>query len=514
MKKIFVLITATALCITAGAQVRQSVRTESQNPAYARQYIELIASGEPLRSAAWGMKAITAGGDTLVDYMSMQKLVPASNTKLISTGLAMDALGAGYQFKTSIGYTGEIDAEGNLHGDLYIIGGGDPTLASRDSIATYIDSIFAEWMKALKSAGVKHIDGRIIGDGRFFEGMPDRNSWNWEDLGTYYGTGGNGLCFYRNVKDWQATAGPSIGSPVKFVEGYPDTPWMSVSFPCTTGEKGIGDQLYLYTSELAPIAEMRGSFGIDRASKKVECSNKYGAMTCALYFSRYLAKYGIEASGGYADVDTYGTIREDLRTGKTGGKAASTEDMTIVKTTLSPSLKRISRITNYRSDNFYAETILRILGKEKTGSALYDSCLVAQSEAFERIGVDDSYGARFVDGSGLSRENYVSADFMCRYLRAMMDRPVFGDWVETLLQPGYNSYETRLSGESKALKDRIYMKSGSMDGVRCYSGYIMPTDGAKEDTIIFSILTNTCDAPTWKVAGIIDNIIAMLAHQN
>jgi len=190
------------------------------------------------------------------------------------------------------------------------------------------------------------------------------------------------------------------------------------------------------------------------------------------------------------------------------------DEVNIICTTESPSLKRIARITNFRSDNFYAESLMRMLAKEKTGSASYDSCSVAVSKVLESIGVDSSYGINIVDGSGLSRENHMSPDFFCRYLKAMMSSPSFPDFVETLLSPGKGDYSSRLQDESDSLKKRIFMKSGSMSGVRCFSGYITPSDGSKDDTIIFSVMVNNYDGPTWKLNGQLDKIIALIASMN
>ena len=485
----------------------------SQSPNAIRDYIRVINTTEPERSAHMGVMAMTFAGDTLVAYNPYHKLLPASNTKLISTGLALNELGADYKFSTSIGYSGTIQ-DGVLNGDLYIIGGGDPTLASKDSITTYIDGFFAKWYTAMKDAGIRRISGHIIGDGRFFDGPIESDSWEYSDLGTYYGTGGDGLCFYRNTQDIKVQAGAKVGDPVKWEVDYPQTPWMRYYFPCTTGRKGSGDNLYLYTTDLSTIAEMRGSFAIDRAPTKEECSNKYGARTCAHYFGEYLRKYSVVAEKGIADIDSEGYIREDLLLRTRAGKAVPQEDLTVLTTTYSPTLKKIAKMTNWRSDNFYAETLLRILSRERTGSACYDSCQVAETRAIEKIGVDPSYGAHIVDGSGLARNNYISPDFFCRYLRAMMNTDVFEDFVGTLQQPGQGSYSARLQNDPISVKSRIYMKSGSMGGVRCFSGYIVPSDGGKEDTIVFSVLVNNYTGPSWKIMGQIDRIIAMLAGMN
>ena len=58
------------------------------------------------------------------------------------------------------------------------------------------------------------------------------------------------------------------------------------------------------------------------------------------------------------------------------------------------------------------------------------------------------------------------------------------------------------------------MKSGSMNGVRCFSGYILPSSGRAEETIVFSILTNNAVAPSSQVYPLLDAMIESLANEN
>jgi D-alanyl-D-alanine carboxypeptidase/D-alanyl-D-alanine-endopeptidase (penicillin-binding protein 4) len=97
----------------------------------------------------------------------------------------------------------------------------------------------------------------------------------------------------------------------------------------------------------------------------------------------------------------------------------------------------------------------------------------------------------------------------------MMSSPYFEDYIYSIPSPGSNG---TLAGNMKnspaEMKSRIKVKSGSMEGVRCYSGYIIPTEGCKDDTIVFSIMVNNCTAPTWKVRQLLDKIMATLAASN
>lgn len=488
--------------LAAALMMMAETAASAQNPQKStlQEEVEAITADPALGEAVMSICARTGDGRLLVDINADNMVMPASNMKLITTGAAMHHLGPDHRFSTSIGYDGEI-IDGVLYGDLYIVGGGDPTIGSRDSIATDITITFSRWEAEVRKAGIRRIAGRIIGDGRYFDGMAEHPSWLWSDIGTYYGAGATGLMFYENVQSFEVSAGKAPGEPVNIKPSYPDVPWMEFRYACETGKAGTGDQLYMYASDLAPVAEIRGTFGVDRAAKRVDCSNKFPEYTCASYFTDFLRSKGIPCSEGPADFR--------LCTG-----TAPADSITIIGKTLSPSLKRIIFETNHASNNLYAETLLRHLGRNMRNSACYDSCHVALNNMFRSFGIDGK-GASVADGSGLSRQNYVSSDFMCRFLEAMMSSPCFEEFAGSLPSPGSaGTLAYNMSKSPKEIKERIKVKSGSMNGVRCYSGYIIPTEGCKDDTIIFSIMINNCTSPSWKVRPLMDKIMAALAAAN
>lgn len=490
-------------------QIPSSKKTHAKTKA--QRYVESISRSEALKSSVFGVLAVTEGGDTLAVWNCDQRMVPASTMKLITTGMAVHRLGADFKYVTRLGYSGSID-EGDLDGDLYIIGGGDPTIASKDSIAIPRAELFRQWKSFLDKAGIKRIKGRVIGDGRYFDGPMEHDTWSYQDIGTAYGTGLNGLSFYENAQDFRVSAGPSVGSPVNVSVAFPDTPWMKFEYPCRTAPAGTGDQLYLFNTEFAPRAEVRGSFAIDRKPRTEEFSNRFGAYTCAHYFSTYLKTKGVEVIGGPADVRN-GRIRTDLSSSEYGPFASKVDDLNILGQTYSPTLRSIARETNLKSDNFYAETLFRTLGRRLHHSASYDSSYVAVNEVMKSLGVsvDD---VRIVDGSGLARHNYVSPSFFVRFLSAMMDSPSFGDYIQTIGRPGDRHYESRLREAPASVKSRVHLKSGSMNGVRCFSGYIEPSAGSKAETIIFSVMTNNSLVPASRIDPAIDRIITLLAADN
>jgi D-alanyl-D-alanine carboxypeptidase/D-alanyl-D-alanine-endopeptidase (penicillin-binding protein 4) len=505
------LIISFSLCLAVSshaqtAGLEQAVKTFASDPVFSHAHI--------------GIKAVRADGECIVEYNEEKMLAPASNMKLISTGAALFSLGPEYRFSTELAYDGHI-SDGVLHGSLYIVGGADPVLGSKDSVAVVLTETFSQWEQAVRRAGITRIEGRIIGDGRWLDGMGSDPTWQQEDLGTYYGTSVSGLMFYENMMSFSVSAGASVGEPVKIAPYYPSCSWMEFRYPCTTGGKGTGDKLYMYASEFAPIAEIRGTFGVDRAAKRLDCCNMFPEYTCAVYFKNYLASKGISCSGGAAD---FKLRREWISSGvQPCGLGTDGDSLKVIDRFYSPSLARIAFKTNHESNNLLAETLFRTLGKENRGSSCIDSSYVAMNTVLKKMHVGSS-GLSMQDGSGLSRVNLVSADFMCRFLGAMMDSPCFEEYLWSLPSPGGNgTLQYNMKGIPAEQRARFRVKSGSMNGVRCYSGYILPADfvfvagteipqEVKDKIIVFSILTNNCTSPSWKVRPMLDKMMLELAE--
>ena len=453
-----------------------------------QQKVDQAVTAEPLKGAVVGIMVQDMSGHVVAQREAGRRMVPASNLKLITTGTALHALGPDFRFETSLGYTGEIDADGTLHGDVYIVGGGDPTIGVIDTVAVKPDALFWRWKSLLKDAGISRIDGRIIGDGRAYEGHLENQSWSYDDTGTYYGAGCNALSFYENAIDYAVSAGVE-GEPVKVTQRYPDTPWMHFGNLTSTGPKGTGNSLYLYTTDLAPYAEMRGTFAVDRKQKLEHFANKYGALTCAYYFWQNLRSTGWTVSGGYADIDRGGYVR-----GRDFVPADKAGTPKLVGKSESPVLSRIVRQTNVLSDNFYAEAIFRQMGEKATGIAVYDSCRVAVADVLEDLVPGGLEGLRLEDGSGLSRLNTVSPAFLASFLRSMTRSRGFNAFLASLPKPGEGTVATLLPKLPAEKKARVRVKSGSMDGVLCYSGYILDESGNPK--FVFSLMVNGATAKT------------------
>lgn len=487
-----------------------------------QQKAEELTTKEAFANASVSIKAINGKGEVLADVSSEKLMVPASNMKLISTGTALVRLGSDFRYSTDIAHDGVI-SDGTLHGNLYIVGNGDPLIGSKDSLAVPLEKTFREWERIVRNAGIRNIEGYIVGDGRWLDGMSEEPSWQWSDIGAYYGTGMSGLNFYENMISFNVSVKSSGGEAVVDArQQYPSTSWMNIGNSGTVGEKSTGDRLYMYTSELAPVAEIKGTYAIDRGLKRVDFSNKYPEYTCAVYFKNHLEKNGITCTGGAADF----RLKNSWISGQKPPYGISPEgdSLKVIGTTYSPSLKDIAFKTNHESNNLLAETLFRTLGKSCCGDSSYEPSRTVCMEILKEM-MGSEYGpVRIQDGSGLSRQNLISADFICDFLQSMMGTECFEDFLWSLAVPAEDgSMRYNMTRYPKELRQRIRVKSGSMSNIRCYSGYILPSgytpahgspvpQEVREKTIIFSIMTGNFIAPTWKVSPPIEKLMEALAE--
>lgn len=465
-----------------------------------------------LKGATWGVLAVRLGGDTLAAYQADRRMVPASNVKVITAGTALHALGPDYRFRTDLAYSGRIE-DGVLKGDLYIIGGGDPTTASKYDCAVPMEELFAQWKQLLDNAGISAIEGTVIGDGRGWGGRTPAKDWSAEDIGFYYGAMPGALNFYENAQDFTVAPSDTVGLPVTVTPFFPEAPWMVFNHAARTGAKGSGDQLLYDASPAGPFGRMYGSFAVDRKSKVEECINHFPEYTCAWYFHRYLEEHGTPVSNAFAEISPYGRIRRDMLLYDDGEPAATLSEMTRLGGTQSPPLVRIVGEMLSRSDNFYAEAILKALGQDAYGRATTDSCLMAERRVLGSLGLKTDGAVQLRDGSGLSRTNYVSPAFFVRFLRTMARQGVYRDFRLSLPQPGQGTLVTRMTKADPSLKKRVWMKSGSMNGVRCFCGYVTPADGRTENTIVFSLMINNATASSAALNPVIDQLLVAIASE-
>ncbi len=144
-----------------------------------------------------------------------------------------------------------------------------------------------------------------------------------------------------------------------------------------------------------------------------------------------------------------------------------------------------------RSDNLYAESMLRLYGKETTGQGSTSSGASEEMKYWKKHGIDMS-GVEIIDGSGLSRSNRVTAKMMTGVLRDMADDV---DYVSYFPLAGQEGTLRKFLADTP-LDSYIALKTGSMSGIQCYAGYKLDDDFAPTHTVVVIVNDFRCDRST------------------
>lgn len=415
-------------------------------------------------------------------------MIPASVEKLITTGVGFARLGSGFRFTTKVAMRGNVDRDGVLHGNIYITGGGDPTLGSYRYRQTAQDSLFDGWLRALKRKGVRRIDGRVCYNVTIFDEQPMHDTWQWGDIGNYYGTGASALNFHENMFFVYFNAGNKIGHPATVVSVKPKNMEMHGVCEVTTAAETTGDNVTIYGGPYSKERLYRGTVPLGKQNFPVRGAMPDPPRSCADIFSAYLRTHGIGISSNsmqvYSQPDSLRSVVDQY----------SSEYYTI------------AQYTNLTSNNLYAESIFKYLGYKKYGIGTFDNGSRAVMDYLKEKGLSTS-GVRVIDGSGLSRSNALTADFLCRYLAVLTKEPFYEDFLSSLPKAGE-------SGTAKSLLPSlptgitVRVKTGTMDGVKTYAGYIITARG---ETLTFCIMSNGHDCSSQEVATKLGKILYRIA---
>src|SRR5438128_6743851 len=202
----FALIPSISTTTLAQSSVPQTSQSATQQPQ--TETVEALAArlsahiSQPrFAPAAWGVKIVSLdSGKTLFEHNPQKYFNPASNAKLYTAALALDRLGANHRLRTSLYSTARPDSSGTLKGDLIVYGRGDPTMAASLNGGDYFKPL-EPLVNNLVSAGVRRIDGDLVGDESYFATPAIGAGWEWDDLQEYYGAEASALTLNDNSLD-------------------------------------------------------------------------------------------------------------------------------------------------------------------------------------------------------------------------------------------------------------------------------------------------------------------------
>ena len=404
-------------------------------------------------------------GEPVFAANSNMGLATASTLKTITTITAFNLLGKDFQYQTLFGYSGSIGADGTLTGDVIIKGAGDPTLGSWRYDGTHESHILSLMTDALQKAGIKKINGRIIGDDSIFGSQSIPEGWIWMDVGNYYGAGTSGLCWRENQFDIKFKTG-RVDSPVHVLRTVPDMPYLDIKSELTNSPEGTGDKAYAFLPVGGKLMYLRGTYAEDQSKKAISVALPDPAFDAAFRLEDTLKRLGIVVTG---DPESTGTLTAKGQTTPVTGSNLTT--------ILSPPLSQIIYWLNQKSINLYAEQLLKTIAWKAGKQPTTQNGVEVEQNFWKAWGIDP-HSLNVVDGSGLSPGDRVTTMTMATVLQSAKKESWFPDFYESL--PTYNGMK---------------MKSGSILNVLTYAGY----QSYKGRELCFSIMVNNYNGSSKEV---------------
>ena len=403
-------------------------------------------------------------GKLMVEYNSNKTMIPASNMKIVTTGAALGILGTDHRFKTKLQYSGEITS-GVLNGDIYVKGGGDPTLGSNHDIARMdMDELLRDMVRAIKSAGIKEIKGKIIADATIFETQMLHSNWDWEDIGNYYGAGVCGLSVNDNQYRLYLSSGRYEGDETTVLKTDPRIPDLEFYNDVLSGPKGSGDNAYIFGGSYDNVRFLRGTIPPGRRSFSIR-----GAIPDPPHFMAY----SLDKKLNFEGIKTEGsptTIRRSRKDGQ-----PYTMERKDIKTYESPTIGQIVQVINQESNNLFADHLLKYMGYKQKGKGTFDAGVDAVMGYWRSKGLD-TRGMFMDDGSGLSRNNGIVPSQMTGMLNIIAKQSYFEEFKSSLAICGETGTMSTMC-RNTAAEGRVLGKSGTISRVRAYSGYFQSTKG-------------------------------------
>ncbi len=411
-----------------------------------------------LKNAKWGFVLYDPKTKKVISsYNESTPLIPASTTKLLTTESALNFVGEKFRWVTQLEYAGEIDEEGVLDGNLYIVGSGDPTLGTGKAGASTYSSIVKDFGYALAENGIKKVTGNIyVQTAVFKENKLAKLPANivWMEQKQYY---------------------------------LPVGTTMNIN---PANER-------LIAKKNNPFQDSKNFYYVSPYINQIVYADKFegGSFTTKIADAPYSLANALRASLIKSGIPVVGKVE---------GKIVdlTPEKRKVVTAYRSPMLADIVIDTNQRSDNALSEAMLRMLGFQRNGDQTLDSGRRAVLDHLNEIGFDVQ-GLSYLDGSGLSRGNTVTPIAQVKFLTDLMNEKYYKTFFESL----------PIAGQTGTLKKsfagigngQIFAKTGTLNKVKTLAGFVKTNTGR---TLAFSLMVNNYSGSVDQVKNRMEKILA------
>jgi D-alanyl-D-alanine carboxypeptidase/D-alanyl-D-alanine-endopeptidase (penicillin-binding protein 4) len=448
---------------------------------------KLLAARGPAAGTSGVYVADARTGAPIFNRDGASLRVPASAMKLVTTAAAWLSLGPDYRFETAAYRAGPLGPGGSVSGDLVILGGGDPTLDVASGAGAAPGRV-DELANAIARAGIRRIDGNLVFDAGRFDRVVRHPDWPSDQLWRWYCAPVAALLVARSCVTVRVEPGAAVGEPGRVTL----LPRVQVLRP-------RNETVTVATKkEHRIIVDPPGADGTIRVRGGVLAGS--GGYDAEVAVPDPVAVFGDVFHGALvrAGVALRGEV--ELRP----GAMAELKDPVKVASITTP-LSEVVTTANQRSQNLFAECLFKTLGSERQreGSFAAGAAEAATLAARVKAPPDE---LRPVDGSGLSRNNRVSARFLVMVLGHLYRETAAPErFLATLAAGGEEGGS--LSKRLADLGNDVRAKTGTIRDVSSLAGYVRTKSGR---VACFAVLVNDPKMDLGKARALQDEICRVL----
>lgn len=460
-----------SLALAACAPLRTAPAAPSaSSPASLSSDLDALFSTPPFDTAIWSVRIERLrDGGVLYERNPRTLVMPASNMKIVTMSVAAETLGWDHRFETRLVAEGDV-RDGTLHGDLRVIGGGDPSISGRDFGPS---PLFRDWARVLRDAGITRVTGRVIGDDNAFDDEMLGAGWAWDYLSAGYAAPVSALQYSEGVAVIRIRPGAREGEPATVLLSPPGHGLdlrADVRTVAATDDAGVSSERTLADSTVTVTG--RVPVNGRQIIRTVSVLNPTRFFVSG--FREALQSAGIRVEGAAADID-------DLK-----GYVPPAQPRTIALHASAP-LSELGAYFMKVSQNLYGETFLKAIGRTAgRGPGSLSTGRTVVRGVLETWGIGPGTYA-ISDGSGLSRYNEISAWLVTTILRRMYEDERHRGWFLAALPVSGHDGTLRGRMRDTALQRSVQAKTGTIANARALSGFLTAPSGER---FIFSIIAN------------------------
>ncbi|HEX8276430.1 MAG TPA: D-alanyl-D-alanine carboxypeptidase/D-alanyl-D-alanine-endopeptidase [Longimicrobiaceae bacterium] len=450
--------------------------------------IESVVDRAPFDRAHWGIAVWDPStGQAVYRRDADRHFVPASNLKLVVSAAAAHLLGPEFRYRTTVHAGGPLQ-DGTLAGDVVLFGRGDPTISGRyfPSATAVLDSL----AEALHRRGVRRVAG-VTADESHFDSAYLREDWERYDLLWWYAAPVGALGFNDNSIDFRVEPGAGVGDPAR-IAGAPRSAFWQLENRSRTVARGRPR-----TFDFDRVPGTNRILALGEIPRGADAGTEYVAVVDPARVTGTVFREALERRGIRVDRAEVRVVSDPAQSRAAGAPVLAEH--------LSPPLPQVIGPILATSQNWFAEQLVKTLGREMKGEGSWSAGLAVEREFLEQVVGVDSAAFVLRDASGLSSGNLVTPDMLVKLLA----------WTRTSPRGALVRDALPVSGRSGSLRSRltdlpgrVAAKTGYIGNVDSLSGFVTLADGRE---VAFSVIANASGLPSSRMKGAIDDVVRAIA---